>query len=64
MCDRLKTFLTLNGLSKRWQIAVYVPFWICCGIAAVPQYPDVSARQNAWEIAGNFVKCSGYMLLQ
>jgi len=33
------------------------------GIAADPQYPDVSTRDKAWEIADNFVKGNGYKLL-
>ncbi len=33
MIERLKSFLTLNGLSKRWQIAVYASLGICIGMA-------------------------------
>ena len=33
MFDWLKSFLILNGLSKRWQIAVYLSLGFCFGIA-------------------------------
>lgn len=35
MIERLKSFLTLNGLSKRRQIAVYAPLRICIGMAVL-----------------------------
>ena len=33
------------------------------GVATAPQYPDVSTREKALEIANNFVKGNGYKLL-
>jgi len=35
MFERLKSFLALIGLSKRWQVAVYVSLGICIGIAVL-----------------------------
>jgi cytochrome c nitrite reductase small subunit len=35
MFERLKSFLTLAGLSKRWQIAVYVSAGICIGMVVL-----------------------------
>jgi len=35
MFERLKSFLTLAGLSRSWQIAVYVSAGICIGMAVL-----------------------------
>jgi cytochrome c nitrite reductase small subunit len=35
MFARLKSFLTLTSLSKRWQIAIYISAGICIGIAVL-----------------------------
>lgn len=35
MFERLKSFLTLAGLSKSWQIAVYTSAGICIGMVVL-----------------------------
>lgn len=35
MFERLKSFLALTGLSKHWQIAVYISLGLCIGIAVL-----------------------------
>jgi hypothetical protein len=35
MLERLRSFLALTGLPKRWQIAVYASLGICIGMAVL-----------------------------